>query len=133
MYSRSPVLCFQRSLAAQAAAKKAAEAGPAIQTKKLDNGLLVAGIDTGAKLTSVGLLTKAGSRYETYENQGIAHQLRAAFGLASDKFTGFGITKNIQQAGANVAAAGSRDYIMYTTSFVRGFKSEHVLDYMFEA
>jgi len=134
MYSRSPLCVFQRSLAAQAAAKhSAAEAAPAIQTKKLENGLIVAGIDTGAKLASVGVLSKAGSRYETYETAGLTHTLRAAFGLSSSKFTGFGITRNIQQAGANVTAAGSRDYIMYSTHFVRGVKNEHVLDYMFDA
>jgi len=95
--------------------------------------LIVAGMDTGAKLASVGVLTKAGSRYETYETAGISHTMRAAFGLSSAKFTGFGITRNIQQAGANVSASGGRDYIMYTTNFVRGFKNEHVLDYMFDA
>lgn len=95
--------------------------------------MIVAGIDTGAKLASVGVMTKAGSRYETYDNAGISHALRAAFGLASTKFTGFGITRNIQQAGANVTAAGSRDYIVYSTHFVRGVKNEHVLDYMFDA
>jgi len=134
MYSRSPLCLFQRTLAAQAAAKhSAAEATPGLQFKKLENGLIVAGMDTGAKLASVGVMTKAGSRYETYENAGITHTMRAAFGLASNKFTGFGITRNIQQAGASVSASGGRDYIMYSTHFVRGFKNEHVLDYMFDA
>jgi len=134
MYSRSPLCLFQRSLAAQAASKHSvAEAAPAIKTKKLENGLIVAGIDTGAKLASVGVLTKAGSRYETYENAGLTHALRASFGLASSKFTGFGITRHIQQAGANVTAAGGRDYLLYSTHFVRGAKNQHVLDYMFDA
>jgi len=131
MYSRTPLIQLQRSLAAQAGLKKATE-GPTLQTKKLENGLLVAGIDTGAKLSSVGVLTKAGSRYETYETLGVSHTLRAAYGLASSKFTGFGMTRHIQQAGANVSVAGSRDYIMYSTHFMRGGKHEHVLDYMFE-
>jgi len=132
MYTRTPLIQLQRSLAAQAGVKKAAEGAPALQTKKLENGLLVAGIDTGAKLTSVGVLTKAGSRYETYDTLGVSHTLRAAFGLASDRYTGFGMTRHIQQAGANVAVAGSRDYIMYSTHFLRDAKHEHVLDYMFE-
>ena len=65
--------------------------------KKLENGLLVAGLDTGAHLATVGVVTKAGSRYESYDNAGIAHTLRASFGLCSDKFTGFGIARHIQQ------------------------------------
>jgi len=95
--------------------------------------LVVAGLDNGSKLSSVGVVTKAGSRYETYESAGISHTLRAAYGLASDKFTGFGITRNIQQAGANVTVSGSRDYIMYSTQFVRDGKHGLILDYMFDA
>merc|ERR1712110_180371 len=99
--------------------------------KKLENGLVVAGIDTGARLSSVGVVTKAGSRYEDYDNAGISHALRASFGLKSERFTGFGIARNIQQAGASVTAAGSRDYIMYSTQFLRG--NPLILDYMFDA
>jgi len=134
MYSRSPLCLFQRSLAAQAAAKSSvAEGAPGLQFKKLENGLIVAGMDTGAKLATVGVMTKAGSRYESYENSGISHAMRAAFGLASSKFTGFGITRNIQQAGASVSVNGGRDYVVYSTNFVRSIKNEHVLDYMFDA
>ena len=73
--------------------------------KKLESGLVVAGLDNGSKLSSVGVVTKAGSRYETYESAGISHTLRAAYGLASDKFTGFGITRNIQQVSSSTCAS----------------------------
>jgi len=131
MLSRSG--CLQRACLSAQASLKADSAAPALQTKKLENGLVVAGLDNGSKLATVGVVTKAGSRYETYESAGIAHTLRAAFGLASDKFTGFGITRHIQQVGANVAVSGSRDYIMYSTQFVRDGKNAMILDYMFDA
>jgi len=131
MLSRSG--CLQRAALSAQASLKADSAAPALQMKKLENGLVVAGLDTGSKLTTVGVVTKAGSRYESYESAGISHTLRAAYGLASDKFTGFGITRHIQQAGANVTVSGSRDYIMYSTQFINEGKSGLILDYMFDA
>jgi len=125
------LLC-RASLSAQASIKTES-AAPALQMKKLENGLLVAGLDTGSNLATVGVVTKAGSRYESYDNAGITHTLRAAFGLCSDKFTGFGIARHIQQAGASVSCAGSRDNITYSTQFIRGSDGERVLDYMFDA
>ena len=75
--------------------------------KKLENGLVVAGLDTGARLTTVGVVTKAGSRYESYDSAGISHALRAAFGLKSAKFSGFGIARHIQQVlRANLTMGG---------------------------
>ena len=103
------------------------------QIKKLENGLTVACLDNGGKLTTIGVVSKAGCRYENYEEAGLTHAIRAAFGLSSSKFTGFGIMRNIQQAGACVEASGNRDFLIYSTQFVRGFKNEHVLDYMFDA
>jgi len=133
MLSRSGCLQLQRATLSAQASLKTDSAAPALQMKKLENGLVVAGLDTGARLTTVGVVTKAGSRYESYDNAGISHALRAAFGLKSAKFSGFGIARHIQQAGAAVTAAGSRDYIMYSTQFVRGNQQELILDYMFDA
>jgi len=133
MLSRSGCLQLQRATLSAQASLKTDSAAPALQMKKLENGLVVAGLDTGAKLSSVGVVTKAGSRYEGYDNAGISHALRASFGLKSERFSGFGITRHIQQAGASVTAAGSRDYIMYSTQFVRGNHQEIILDYMFDA
>lgn len=131
MLSRSG--CLQRAALSAQASLKADSAAPALQIKKLDNGLVVAGLDNGSRLTTVGVVAKAGARYESYETAGITHALRSAFGLASDKFTGFGITRHIQQAGANVTVAGTRDYIMYSTQLVRDGKQQSILDYMFDA
>jgi len=133
MLSRSGCLQLQRATLSAQASLKTESAVPALQMKKLENGLIVAGLDTGARLSSVGVVTKAGSRYESYENAGISHALRAAFGLKSERFTGFGITRHIQQAGASVTAAGTRDHILYSTQFLRGNQQEMILEYMFDA
>lgn len=48
---------------------------------KLPNGLVVASLENYSPLSSVGVFVKAGSRYETMENQGVSHVLRLAANL----------------------------------------------------
>lgn len=48
---------------------------------KLPNGLVIASLENYSPLSSVGVFVKAGSRYETVENQGVSHVLRLAANL----------------------------------------------------
>uniref|UniRef100_A0A8C2ZQ64 Ubiquinol-cytochrome c reductase core protein 2a n=1 Tax=Cyclopterus lumpus TaxID=8103 RepID=A0A8C2ZQ64_CYCLU len=52
-----------------------------VQVSKLPNGLVIASLENNSPLSSVGVFVKAGSRYETVENQGVAHVLRLAANL----------------------------------------------------
>lgn len=52
-----------------------------LQVSKLPNGLVIASLENYSPLSSVGVFVKAGSRYETEENQGVAHVLRLAANL----------------------------------------------------
>lgn len=51
------------------------------QVSKLPNGLVIASLENYSPLSSVGVFVKAGSRYETVENQGVSHVLRLAANL----------------------------------------------------
>lgn len=51
------------------------------QVSKLPNGLVIASLENCSPLSSVGVFVKAGSRYETVENQGVSHVLRLAANL----------------------------------------------------
>lgn len=44
-------------------------------------GLVVASLENNSPLSRVGVFVKAGSRYETVENQGVSHVLRLAANL----------------------------------------------------
>lgn len=48
---------------------------------KLPNGLVIASLENNSPLSRVGVFVKAGSRYETVENQGVSHVLRLAANL----------------------------------------------------
>uniref|UniRef100_A0A669F5S5 Ubiquinol-cytochrome c reductase core protein 2a n=1 Tax=Oreochromis niloticus TaxID=8128 RepID=A0A669F5S5_ORENI len=51
------------------------------QVSKLPNGLVIASLENYSPVSSVGVFVKAGSRYETVENQGVSHVLRLAANL----------------------------------------------------
>lgn len=50
---------------------------------KLPNGLVIASLENYSPVSSVGVFVKAGTRYETVENQGVSHVLRLAANLVS--------------------------------------------------
>lgn len=54
---------------------------------KLPNGLVIASLENYSPLSRVGVFVKAGSRYETAENQGVSHVLRLAANLVIILYT----------------------------------------------
>uniref|UniRef100_A0A671Y1T6 Ubiquinol-cytochrome c reductase core protein 2a n=1 Tax=Sparus aurata TaxID=8175 RepID=A0A671Y1T6_SPAAU len=52
-----------------------------VQVSKLPNGLVIASLENYSPLSNIGVFVKAGSRYETVENQGVSHVLRLAANL----------------------------------------------------
>jgi len=77
--AKAPLLQAKRQFAAQAAvAAKQAELGSAsgqVQVSKAGNGLTVVSCNDGSPLTTVGVLVKAGSRFETYDTQNAIQHL----------------------------------------------------------
>uniref|UniRef100_A0A671Y5H9 Ubiquinol-cytochrome c reductase core protein 2a n=1 Tax=Sparus aurata TaxID=8175 RepID=A0A671Y5H9_SPAAU len=51
------------------------------KVSKLPNGLVIASLENYSPLSNIGVFVKAGSRYETVENQGVSHVLRLAANL----------------------------------------------------
>lgn len=49
----------------------------------------------------------------------MSHLLRIATGLTTGRSTTFGITRNIQQMGANLTASADRELIAYTVQATR--------------
>lgn len=54
-----------------------------LQVSKLPSGLVIASLENYSPLSRVGVFVKAGSRYETLENQGVSHVLRLAANLVT--------------------------------------------------
>lgn len=118
---RSPILRNSTVRSYAALAKAANQPSPAATTESqvLSNKVTVAALDNNSPLTQVSIVFKAGSRDETYETQGLSHLLRLAAGLTTSRSTTFGITRNIQQLGANIFATADRESISYTLQVTR--------------
>jgi len=125
----------KRQFAAQAAVAKSereiVKAEP-LKVSTLKSGLNVASIENHGPVTTLGVVVKAGSRDETYENSGIAHALRIAAGLSTKNKTAFGICRNLQQAGATMVCTQGREHTLYTIQATRD-QTEVAAEYLFES
>lgn len=102
----------KRSLSSAAA--RAVESDLPIESSVLANKVQVVSLESQSPIVRVSIQIKAGSRYETAENLGVSHVLRAACGLTTGSLSTFAITRLIQERGANLYAVNDRDSISYT-------------------
>ena len=117
-FVKSPVVqtTAKRQFGAQAVAKtEHVVAKPeGLKVSTLKNGLTVASIETNGPTTTLGVVVRAGSRNETYENAGVAHMLRISAGLATKNNSAFGLTRNLQQAGSGLVCTQGREHTLYS-------------------
>jgi len=135
-FVKSPVVqcTAKRQFAAQAAAKPVADAAApakpaALKVSTLKNGVTVASAETKGPITSLGVVVRAGSRFEGYDNAGVSHMLRAAAGLATKNNSAFGITRNLQQAGTGLVCTQGREHTLYAIQTTRN-NTEMAVDYL---
>uniref|UniRef100_A0A7N6BQV2 Ubiquinol-cytochrome c reductase core protein 2a n=1 Tax=Anabas testudineus TaxID=64144 RepID=A0A7N6BQV2_ANATE len=76
---------------------------------KLPNGLVIASLENYSPLSSVGVFVKAGSRYETAENQGVSHVLRLAANLTTRGASAFKICRGVEALGGSLSVTSSRE------------------------
>eukprot|EP00092_Neocalanus_flemingeri_P004105 GFUD01004417.1.p1 GENE.GFUD01004417.1~~GFUD01004417.1.p1 ORF type:complete len:447 (-),score=104.56 GFUD01004417.1:452-1792(-) len=121
---KSPVVqtTAKRQFAAQAAVARSerelVKAEP-LKVSTLKNGLTVASIENHSPVATLGVVIKAGSRNETYDNAGISHSLRIAAGLATKNNSAFGICRNLQQVGSSMVCTQGREHTLYTVQATR--------------
>jgi len=90
-----------------------------LKVSTLSNGLTIASIENHSPVTTLGVVIKAGSRNETYDNAGVSHALRVASGLATKKNTAFGMVRNLQQVGGNMSCTQGREHTLYAVQTTR--------------
>uniref|UniRef100_A0A674D838 Ubiquinol-cytochrome c reductase core protein 2a n=1 Tax=Salmo trutta TaxID=8032 RepID=A0A674D838_SALTR len=93
-----------------------------VQMSKLPNGLVIASLENYSPVSSVGVFVKAGTRYETVENQGVSHVLRLAANLTTKGASAFRICRGVEAVG------GSLRSVIMTVALsvcVRMFVSAH--------
>uniref|UniRef100_A0A7N6A7N9 Ubiquinol-cytochrome c reductase core protein 2a n=1 Tax=Anabas testudineus TaxID=64144 RepID=A0A7N6A7N9_ANATE len=90
-----------------------------VQVSKLPNGLVIASLENYSPLSSVGVFVKAGSRYETAENQGVSHVLRLAANLTTRGASAFKICRGVEALGGSLSVTSSRETMVYTANCLR--------------
>lgn len=96
-----------------------ASAAACLETKTLNNKIVVGTLDNNSPVAQVSIIFRAGPRNETYHTQGVSHHLRIAAGLTTCRSSYFGITRNIQQLGGNIIATTDRESTAYTLQVTR--------------
>lgn len=85
-----------------------------VESKELDNKVVVASAEAQLPVSRVSIVFRAGSRNETYDTLGASHMLRVAVGLTNKNSSGFAVTRNIQQKGGALTVTADREVIAYT-------------------
>ncbi|XP_076020747.1 ubiquinol-cytochrome c reductase core protein 2a [Genypterus blacodes] len=111
------------------AAPAAALSPQNVQVSKLPNGLVVASLENYSPLSSVGLFVKAGSRYETLENQGVSHVLRLAANLTTKRASAFKICRGMETVGGSLSVTSTRETMVYNVECTRDHIDD-VLDFL---
>uniref|UniRef100_A0A194ALS0 Uncharacterized protein n=1 Tax=Pinctada fucata TaxID=50426 RepID=A0A194ALS0_PINFU len=86
---------------------------PETRVTTLSNGIRVATEDSGIPTCTVGLWIDAGSRYETDQNNGVAHFLEHMIFKGTEKRTRTGLELEIENMGAHLNAYTSREQTVY--------------------
>nr|XP_020491868.1 cytochrome b-c1 complex subunit 2, mitochondrial-like [Labrus bergylta] len=90
-----------------------------VQVSKLRNGLVIASLENYSPIASVGVFVRAGSRFETVENQGVSHVLRLAANLTNNSSSGFKICRSVEALGGSLSVTSSRETMVYTAECLR--------------
>ncbi|KJE91163.1 peptidase beta [Capsaspora owczarzaki ATCC 30864] len=86
---------------------------PETKITTLKNGLRVASENTGHLSATVGLWIDTGSRFETEQNNGVAHFLEHMFFKGTKRRTQQGLEAEVESIGASLNAYTSREQTVY--------------------
>lgn len=94
--------------------KKSTFSDPIVVKAEMSNGMKVLLVKTNSQnLVSVGMFVKAGSRYETLENNGIAHFLEHMTFKGTKKRNAKKLNEDLDSVGAQYNASTSYEYTHY--------------------
>lgn len=90
-----------------------------LEQTKLPNGVPIIALENNSPISRVGVLVRAGSRFEGIGQLGVTHTLRNAAGLSTKMSTKFGITRNTDYAGGSLTCTGTREDLLYVVDGMR--------------
>ena len=80
-----------------------------VRVTKLDNGLVCASLENHSPVTRLAAVFKVGARDESHDELGATHALRVYAPLATRNYTLFGLSRNLDQIGAQVSVTSTRE------------------------
>lgn len=112
-----------RLYAAQAARKVEAEHAKLqpqdVQVTKLPSGLVIASQENYSPASKIGVLVKAGCRFESPDNLGVTHLLRLASSLTTKGASAFKICRGVEGVGGSLSVTSTRENMIYTVDCLR--------------
>ncbi len=93
----------------------------------LPNGLFVGSLENNSPITRIGVIVRAGARYEPKDGLGLTHTLRSMCGQSTKNSTVFGITRNIEYVGGKLSALTTRDNMIYLLENTRNYTDKNVV------
>ncbi|XP_016110681.1 cytochrome b-c1 complex subunit 2, mitochondrial-like isoform X2 [Sinocyclocheilus grahami] len=90
-----------------------------VQVTKLPSGLVIASLENYSPASRIGVLVRAGSRYETIDNLGVSHLLRLAASLTTKGASAFKICRGVEAVGGSLSVSSSRETMAYTVDCLR--------------
>jgi predicted Zn-dependent peptidase len=91
-----------------------------VKRTTLPNGLTLVSNDSVNKGSSVvGLYVNAGSRFQTYKNEGVAHFVERFFYAGTNQRSQLRLVTDLQKTGAAVSSQAGREQIVYQSESLR--------------
>uniref|UniRef100_A0A8B9EXM0 Cytochrome b-c1 complex subunit 2, mitochondrial n=1 Tax=Amazona collaria TaxID=241587 RepID=A0A8B9EXM0_9PSIT len=100
-----------------------------LEITKLPNGLVIASLENFSPVSRIGVFIKAGSRYETTSNLGIAHLLRIGPNMTTKGVSSFRITRGIEAVGGSLSVYSTREKMAYCIECPRDYV-DTVMEYL---
>lgn len=97
-----------------------------LRTTTLPNGLIVTSLENYSPIARIGVIVRAGARYEPKDELGLTHTLRSMTGLTTKRFTSFGITRNIEYVGGRLSTITTRDNMIYILENTRDYTDKNI-------
>lgn len=80
---------------------------------KLENGIVCASLENNSPVTRLAAVFNVGARDETHDELGATHALRVYAPLATRNYSLFGVSRNLDQIGAQVSVTSTRESLTY--------------------
>lgn len=90
-----------------------------IRVTRLDNGVVLASLENYSPITRIGAVFNTGARDETSSERGVTHALRVFSSLATRNYSAYGLSRHLDQIGANLSVTASRENVNYLLETTR--------------